>query len=821
MANRFTEKAQNTLNNSLRVAREMGHTYIGSEHILWALAAESESVAAKLLSKHGVDAERVKARIKELVGTGDVSNVSPTDMTPRPKKIIEGSAMEATRAGHSFIGTEHLLLSLLGERDAVACTILSDLGAAPDALAAEITALLGAAPTAKAEGKAQGGKSPLADAPTLASFGRDLTALAREGKLDPVIGRDAETERVIQILSRRGKNNPCLIGEPGVGKTAVVEGLAQKIVDGAVPETLKGKTVFTLDVAGMIAGAKYRGEFEERLKNVMGEVAKNPDIILFIDEIHTIVGAGAAEGAVDAANIIKPALARGEMQVIGATTISEYRKNIEKDAALERRFQSVTVGEPTADEAILILMGLRDKYEAHHRLKISDEAIRAAVHLSARYINDRYLPDKAIDLVDEAASRLRISAHTSPPDLKAQEKHLEELKQEKEAAVAAQEFEKAAALRDEEKALRETYEAAMEAWKNGVGDKELTLGEDEIAAVVTQWTGIPVSNLKEEEGARLLRLEELLKTRVIGQDEAVGRLARAVRRGRMGLHDKRRPIGSFLFLGPTGVGKTELAVALGEALFDGTRAVLRFDMSEYTEKHSVSKLIGAPPGYIGHGEGGLLTEAVRRRPYSVVLFDELEKAHPDIFNLLLQILDDGSLTDAEGRRTYFRNTVIIMTSNADGGRGGARLGFAREASTRAEDSLRSSLVGTFRPEFLNRIDEILLFRRLTRADCVRITEKLLRETAEEAKEAGILLHFAEGVAAHLTDLSYDRDFGARPLKRTVLHEVRDRLSDLLLTGEVKRGDTLTLIPQDGCLQFAKEPCEATAEDARKEPILQD
>ncbi|MBQ8341767.1 MAG: ATP-dependent Clp protease ATP-binding subunit, partial [Clostridia bacterium] len=596
MNNRFTKKAQNTLNNALRFAAEMGHTYIGSEHILLGLAAETDSVAAKVLGGKGVTVEKLREEVAAVSGLGNGSAVSPADMTPRTKRIIEGSAMEAVRGGQSYIGTEHLLLSLLSERDAVGVKILESLGLSVSDLKQELSALLGGAgggDAAPAGGRPKEQKSTLAGAPTLSSYGRDLTAMAREGKIDPIIGRDKETERVIQILSRRQKNNPCLIGEPGVGKTAVVEGLAQKIAEGAVPETLRDKIIVTLDIAGMVAGAKYRGEFEERLKSVMEEVVKNPAIILFIDEIHTIVGAGAAEGAVDAANILKPALARGEMQVIGATTIQEYRKNIEKDAALERRFQSVTVGEPTPEEAILILKGLRDKYEAHHKLKISDEAIEAAVNLSARYINDRFLPDKAIDLIDEAASRLRISAHTSPPDLRQTEERLSALKNEKEEAISAQDFERAAKLRDEEKTLREAYDKEKKDWEDSVSDKSLTVGESDIADVVTQWTGIPVSRLLEEESERLLHLDELLKKRVIGQDAAVDAVARAIRRGRMGLKDPKRPIGSFIFLGPTGVGKTELCKALAELLFGDSNAMIRLDMSEYMEKHSVSKLIGS------------------------------------------------------------------------------------------------------------------------------------------------------------------------------------------------------------------------------------
>ncbi|MBR2010573.1 MAG: ATP-dependent Clp protease ATP-binding subunit [Clostridia bacterium] len=816
MANRFTEKAQNTLNNALRFARQLGHTYIGSEHILLALTAETDSVAAKLLGKYGITVEKVKNRIEALAGTGSESNVSPADMTPRTKKIIEGSAMEAVKGGQGYIGTEHLLLSLLAERDAVAVNILEHLGATPDDLCREIITLLGSAPTPNNHGDkeaARGAKGALSNAPTLASFGRDLTALAREGKIDPVIGRDKETERVIQILSRRAKNNPCLIGEPGVGKTAVVEGLAQRIVDGAVPETLKDKTVFTLDIAGMIAGAKYRGEFEERLKNVMSEVAKSPDIILFIDEIHTIVGAGAAEGAVDAANIIKPALARGEMQVIGATTISEYRKHIEKDAALERRFQSVTVGEPTPEEAILILRGLRDKYEAHHKLKISNEAIDAAVNLSSRYISDRYLPDKAIDLIDEAASRLRISAHTSPPDLKASEARLNALAQEKEEAVSAQDFERAAKLRDEEKSLREAYEKDMEAWKNGVGDTALTVSEHDIADVVTQWTGIPVNSLLEEESARLLNLESLLRERVIGQDAAVAAVSKAIRRGRMGLKDPKRPIGSFIFLGPTGVGKTELTRALAELLFGDANAMIRLDMSEYMEKHSVSKMIGSPPGYVGFEEGGQLTERIRRKPYSVVLFDEIEKAHPDVFNILLQVLEDGVLTDSQGRRVDFKNTVLILTSNVGASALTARtrgaFGFAQESDSAAEKKntdakIMEALKTTFRPEFLNRIDDIIIFNKLTEENIRSIASLMLNDVKTRINALGITVAFDESVAATVAAEGFDPVYGARPLRRAIVRMVEDAFSGAMLEGQIKTGDSILITAKDGKIEFEKQ-----------------
>ncbi len=816
MSAHFTQKAQNTLKNAQRFASEMGHTYIGSEHILLALAAENESVASKLLLSRGADTEKIREKIISLSGLGSGSVTSGVDMTPRTKRIIEGSAIEAMRSGQGYIGTEHLLLALLAERDSVGAKLLEELGCSLADLRQEILSLLrsagGHSDTGSDEGHAAAKKSAVANAPTLSSYGRDLTAMAREGKIDPIIGRDSETERVIQILSRRQKNNPCLIGEPGVGKTAVVEGLAQKIADGAVPESLKGKTVFTLDVAGMIAGAKYRGEFEERLKNVMGEVAKNPDIILFIDEIHTIVGAGAAEGAVDAANIIKPALARGEMQVIGATTIAEYRKHIEKDAALERRFQSVTVGEPSAEEAILILQGLRDKYEAHHKLKISDGAIRAAVELSKRYIADRFLPDKAIDLVDEAASRLRISSHTSPPDLKQSEERLEALAREKEEAISAQEFERAAALRDEERTLRESYDKAKTDWQESLRGECLTVSENDIADVVTQWTGIPVNRLLEEEGERLLHLEELLKKRVIGQDAAVSTVARAIRRGRMGLKDPKRPIGSFIFLGPTGVGKTELCRALADLLFGDSNAMIRLDMSEYMEKHSVSKLIGSPPGYVGFEEGGQLTEKIRTRPYSVVLFDEIEKAHPDVFNILLQVLEDGVLTDSQGRRVDFKNTLLIMTSNVGASaltapsRG--TLGFSQaddgsDEKQKADARAMEALKATFRPEFLNRIDDIIIFNRLGEAEIKAIASLLLEEVAKRVENLGISVSFKDSVTALMAKEGFDPVYGARPLRRAIVKLVEDAFSTAMLEGRFQKGDRVSVKVKNGAVAFEK------------------
>ena len=816
MTNRFTAKAQNTLNNALRFARELGHTYIGSEHLLLALAAEQDSVASKTMGKRGVTPDKLRAEIVALVGEGTHSDASPADMTPRTKRIIEHSALESSRTGQHYIGTEHLLLALLAEEDSVACRVLNTLHVTPDELRRDLAAFFGAMgdkSDAPREGRARDAKqkNTLGDAPTLAQYARDLTTMAREGKIDPIIGRDKETERVIQILSRRGKNNPCLIGEPGVGKTAVVEGLAQRIADGAVPETLKDKQIVTLDIASMIAGAKYRGEFEERMKSVMEEVAKSPRIILFIDEIHTIVGAGAAEGAVDAANIIKPALARGEMQLIGATTISEYRKHIEKDAALERRFQPVTVGEPTTEESVLILQGLRDKYEAHHKLKITDEAIKAAVDLSARYIADRFLPDKAIDLLDEAASRKRLSAHVSPPDLKETEERLATLTREKEEAISAQEFERAAALRDEEKTLREQYDTEKSKWENDVKTSDLSIGETDIADVVTQWTGIPVSRLLEEEGERLLHLEELLRARVIGQDEAVSAVARAIRRGRMGLKDPKRPIGSFIFLGPTGVGKTELCRALAELLFGDSNAMIRMDMSEYMEKHSVSKLIGSPPGYVGFEEGGQLTEKIRRKPYSVVLFDEIEKAHPDVFNILLQVLEDGVLTDSQGRRVDFKNTILILTSNVGASaltspaRGA--LGFTQSATDTSEAAAKQkvmdALKSTFRPEFLNRIDDIMIFNRLTEENIRAIAALLLGDVKKRIGALGISVTFEDSVAALVAKEGFDPVYGARPLRRAIVRLVEDTFSGAMLEGKFAAGDVVTATENDGAVHFEK------------------
>ena len=814
MTNRFTRKAQNALNHALIAARSFGHSYVGSEHLLVGLASDSESVSARILAAKGATRAKIIDTITTAIGTGTPTDVTAADLTPRTKQIIEMSAYTSTRLGHSYIGTEHLLLSLLEETDCVALRVLEALGvSATDLKNSLLSYLDGVKPTApvdkaaRTQARADGA---LRDCPTLASYGRNLTALAKEGKLDPIIGRDAETERVIQILARRQKNNPCLIGEPGVGKTAVVEGLAKRIADGNIPEMLRNKTIVTVDIPSMIAGAKYRGEFEERLKNVMAEVAKRPDIILFIDEIHTLVGAGAAEGALDAANILKPALSRGEMQLIGATTIAEYRKNIEKDAALERRFQSVMVGEPSPEDAVRILRGLRDRYEAHHKLKISDDAIEAAVSLSARYINDRYLPDKAIDLMDEAASRLRIARYTSPPDVKALEARVDTLCREKEEAIKAQDFEAAARLRDEEQALRDELRRETTAWQENRRDAALTVTREDIADIVTAWTGIPVRQMESEESKKLLHLDKILKEHIIGQPEAVDAVAKAIRRGRMGLKDPKRPLGSFLFLGPTGVGKTELCRALALVMFGDRNAIIRVDMSEYMEKHSVSRLIGSPPGYVGYDEGGQLTEKIRRKPYSVVLFDEVEKAHPDVLNILLQILDDGMLTDAQGRRVDFKNTVIILTSNIGASaitEKAKSLGFtaaATDEKAAMEANVMQALKSAFRPEFLNRLDEIIVFNRLTDADIRKIASLLLAELGERICGIGVEIEFDPSLVAYVAEKGFDPVYGARPLRRAITSLVEDSFSEAMLEGRIAAGDRILAKAIEGKVLFEKQ-----------------
>ena len=837
MTNRFTGRAQNALNGALREAAALGHTFVGSEHLLLGLLTEGEGIAAKLMTARGADAEKLRGAVVELSGAGGRSRVSPSDMTPRVRRIIQNSAVEAGRGGQSYVGTEHLLLALLNEPDCVAVRLLTSLSVPVDELRRDVAGFLtspggggreegcpserGSGHNSREERRESGrgergerGREGIRGAPTLTKYGRDLTAKARGGGLDPIIGRERETDRVIRILSRRTKNNPCLIGEPGVGKTAVVEGLCQRIADGNVPEPLKDKTVVTVDIPAMVAGAKYRGEFEDRLKSVMAEVGDKPDVILFIDELHTIVGAGAAEGAVDAANILKPALARGEIRVIGATTAEEYRLHVEKDAALERRFQAVTVGEPTEEEAVRILTGLRPRYEAHHRMKITDEAIRAAVELSVKYIPDRFLPDKAIDLMDEAAAALRLTSLTEPSDLKRMETELTTLSREKEEAVKAQEFERAAALRDKEDGLREEYRAAKEAWEElpRRGEDGGVVTAAAVADVVTEWTGIPVARLMESEGERLMALEDTLKARVVGQDEAVSLVAGAIRRGRLGLGDPRRPMGSFIFLGRTGVGKTELTRALAAALFGSEKALIRFDMSEYMEKHSVSRLIGSPPGYIGHEEGGQLTERVRRRPYAVVLFDEMEKAHPDVFNLLLQILDDGSLTDSRGRRVDFRHTVVIMTSNLGAAEASKpAVGFsAAEEGNRDKQSMLAALKEAFRPELLGRVDEVVVFNRLGEAETRRIASLLLEALGERVAGLGVTLRLTEEAVSLVAREGMDPRYGARPLARAVVRLLEEPLSRALLTGEIREGDTVTAEAEGSVIRLRRtEPPRKT------------
>lgn len=806
MNNRFTEKAQNALNCALERARDFGHTYVGSEHILLGLLSDSDSIACRILNGRGVTEDKTTELIRDNVGTGLRSNVSAADMTPMTKKLIEESAYASSRLGNSYIGTEHLLIAIMSETESYAHKLIHAQTQAIQEIKNDISDFLGGAPEEKGRDKVRGEKKgdAIDGAPTLSKFGTNLVKMANDGKIDPIIGRDSETERVIQILSRRTKNNPCLIGEPGVGKTAVVEGLAQRIADGSVPENLRDRIIVSLDIAGMVAGAKYRGEFEERMKGVMEEVAKNPKIILFVDEIHTIIGAGGAEGAVDAANILKPALARGAMQLIGATTIDEYRKYIEKDAALERRFQSVTVGEPTPEEAVQILLGLRDKYEAHHKLKISDDAIDAAVKLSVRYIGDRYLPDKAIDLIDEASSRLRLKGFTPTPEAREIEEELKSVSAEKEEAILGEDYERAAKLRDKEKELSEKLGLEKEK-SQGTGDTVVT--REHIEDIVTAWTGIPVKKLAGEESERLLHLEDILKDRIIGQDEAVSAVARAIRRGRTGLKDPRRPVGSFIFLGPTGVGKTELTKALADVMFGSPDAMIRIDMSEFMEPHSTAKLIGSPPGYVGYDDGGQLTEKIRRQPYSVVLFDEIEKAHPDVFNILLQILEDGILTDAHGRRVDFKNTVIIMTSNVGAGAlvdAPKHLGFASSADT-GEDKMRSSVMEalkrTFRPEFLNRLDETVIFNKLTDEDIKKIAHLMLRDVARRLLEKNIEITFSDEVAEHLAKEGFDPVYGARPLRRAIVRAVEDSFSEKLLSGEVKEGDKVEAVMADGKIDY--------------------
>jgi len=800
MNSKFTGKAQNALSGAMNEARELGHTYIGSEHLILGLAAERECAASRMLKAKGASFDRLKNAVISASGKGLPSGVGARDMTPCLKKIIEDSAALSAQFGQNYIGTEHLLLATLSDTSSVALRLLESCGVQVSDLKADINIFLGGvSERSKASQKAS--KNEVKQISALQGFGRDLTEAARLGRIDPVIGRENETLRVIRILSRRTKNNPCLIGEPGVGKTAVVEGLAQKIVNGDVPDTLRDKKIIVLDIPSMIAGAKYRGEFEERMKNVMNEVAKRPEIILFIDEIHTVIGAGAAEGAVDAANIIKPALARGEMRMIGATTLDEYRLYIEKDAAFERRFQPVNVNEPDAFEAKQILLGLRERFEAHHKLKILDEAIDAAVSLSRRYIRDRFLPDKAIDLLDESAARISISSTSGPKLMRQTEEQLRFLEGEKEEAIASEDFEKAAEIRDREVTLRGEYEKKREDLESSADRSLLTVTADDVISTVSELTGIPLGEIEGKESGRLLRLEETLKERVIGQDKAIKAIADAVKRGRTGLSDPNRPTGSFIFTGPTGVGKTELAIALAEAVYGDKNALIRLDMSEFMEKHSVSKLIGSPPGYIGHDEGGYLTEKVRRRPYSLVLFDEIEKAHPDVFGILLQILDDGKLTDSKGRSADFKNTIIIMTSNVGAENEGRKaLGFSAP-QTDSETSVPEALRRVFRPEFLNRVDEIIRFTPLTDESILKITEKMLSSLSERAAALGIDLKFDPSVKALVAKEGKDMRYGARPLRRAVTRLVGNPFSEAILEGDVKAGDTVTARAEDGKVVF--------------------
>ena len=822
----FTEKSNIALNYAFDCAQNMGHTFVGSEHLLLGLLMTDSSVAQSILNENGIDADDVRNKIIEIHGQGMKCTVNPNDLTARSKYTLQKAKSIASRMG-SYVGTEHILCALIDDSESYAVRLIQELdGDIPDIIDAleafwgggenddEEENMGGQSPMGGLFGMlgGMGGQNPFATqgggkhgkgGKNLDKYGRDLTAEAKQGKIDPVIGRQQEIDRVIQILSRRTKNNPCLIGEPGVGKTAIAEGLALKIAEGEVPETLKNKRIVDLSLTGMIAGSKYRGEFEERIQSVIDEVVKDGNVILFIDEIHTLIGAGAAEGATDAANILKPMLARGSFQVIGATTITEYRKYIEKDSALERRFQPVMVGEPTEEEAQQILLGLRDRYEGHHNVRISDEAIQAAVTLSARYIADRYLPDKAIDLIDEAASRVRLKRQTAPVDVKELEDKIKQLAADKQEAINSQDYERAAKLRDQEKELSARLEQQKEVWKKSNAGREDTVTTEDIAEIVSQWTGIPVVQLTTEESERMLKMEDILHERIVGQHEAVTAVAKAIRRGRVGLKDPKRPIGSFLFLGPTGVGKTELCKALAEAMFGDENAMIRLDMSEFMEKHTVSKLIGSPPGYVGYDEGGQLTEKIRRHPYSVVLFDEVEKAHPDVLNILLQIMGDGRVTDSQGRTVDFKNTVIIMTSNlgarAITGGGGHALGFGHSTTEKAQeeyDSIKESVMeevkNAFRPEFINRLDDIIVFRKLSEADVEQIAEKMLASLAQRTKEMEIDVTFDKSVAKTIAKHGFDPVYGARPIRRAIQSEIEDKLSEKILDGTVKAGESITV-----------------------------
>lgn len=797
----FNEKANVALNNAVNAAEDLGHTYIGSEHLLLGLLKDNSSVASTILTSRGISFRKVEDSVKSSVGIGMPTELSPDDFTPRSKHIIETSMLIARTSAQSLVATEHILLAIVRETQSYANKIISKLGVSVSDIINDISRIVSGDEPKTSSGNSQ--KSYDSKTDNLDKFGRDLTALAKEGKIDPVIGRQEEIERVTQILSRRTKNNPCLIGEPGVGKTAIAEGLALKIAQNEVPELLKDKRIISLDLTGMVAGTKYRGDFEDRIKNCIEEVTKSGNIILFIDEIHTLVGAGSAEGATDAANILKPSLARGELQVIGATTIDEYRKNIEKDAALERRFQPVTVGEPTEGEAVEILKGLRDKYEAHHKVKITDDAINAAVKLSSRYIGDRFLPDKAIDLIDEAASRVRLKAFTPPEDIKSLEDRIKELDAEKASAVNSQEFERAAKLRDEEKELAKKLSELKAEWEEKASHVSGEVGTNEVAEIVSSWTGVPVSQLTTEESQRLLNLEKELHNRIVGQNEAVTAVAKAIRRSRVGLQDPKRPIGSFIFLGPTGVGKTELCKALAAAMFGDENAIIRLDMSEYMEKHTVSRLVGSPPGYVGFEEGGQLTEKIRRKPYSVVLFDEIEKAHPDVFNVLLQVLDDGRITDSQGRTVDFKNTILIMTSNIGANYLLEGINEHGEIRSEAENMVMQELRGRFRPEFLNRLDEIILFKPLTKENVGHIINLILADVNKRLADKELTIRLTKEAEAFIVESAYDPIYGARPLKRFMQKTVETLAAKLILSDGVSAGDTILVSVADGALHADK------------------
>ena len=813
MTYKFTSRAQKAIEIANEIAVELGHNYIGTEHILYGLTKEGTGIASKVLENQNITPDGVLAKIEELIGKENVK-VQTLGFTPRTKRVIENAFREAKKLGSDYIGTESILIGIMREGDSIAVRIMLDLGVNPQKLYNEIIKVINEDEQIQNndKGKVNRNRGSYNSTTTLNQFGTDLTKQASEGKLDPIIGRKDEIERVIQILTRRTKNNPCLIGEPGVGKTAVVEGLAQKIISGDVPEILKNKRVVVIDISSMVAGAKYRGDFEERIKKSLNEVKKAGDVILFIDEIHTIVGAGSAEGAIDAANILKPLLARGEIQLIGATTLNEYRKYIEKDSALERRFSPVNVQEPTDEDTVQILKGIRDKYEAHHNIKIPDNVIDTAVGLSVRYINDRFLPDKAIDLIDEAASRVKLRTYTEPDNIKELEAKIEKTEKEKEEAVRVQDFEKAAKLRDKQKFQKEKLQKENEKWKNKNTRSVTTLTEEDIAEVISSWTGIPVKRISEDENKKLKQLEETLHKRVIGQNEAVSAVSKAIRRGRVGLKDPKRPIGSFMFLGPTGVGKTELSKALAESLFGDENAMIRIDMSEFMESHSISKLIGSPPGYVGFDEGGQLTEKIRRKPYSVILFDEIEKAHPDVMNMLLQILEDGRLTDSQGRTVNFKNSVIIMTSNV-----GARLitdkktlGFAKDDNKQESNQkeyeqikkdVMSELKKQFRPEFINRVDEIIVFHKLNNDEIKQIIDIMLQQVIKRLKEQNIQLEIDNSVKELIAEKGIDQTFGARPLRRSIQNLVEDKIAEQILDGKIKSGNTAIAMAKDGVVEI--------------------